>query len=69
MIRMWFNQPSTLQPFHKYHGIDVLAEVEDENSYRVWFLEGPVISMVADKNALSRGWSLDRANKQMWKMQ
>ncbi len=63
VTRMWFNQPSTFHQFHQYHGVDVLATIENENSYRVWFLSGPIISMVVNKNALSHGWSIDRATQ------
>lgn len=60
--RMWVNQPSTFQPYNKWHGIRVLAHFTDAvNGYgkevvRVFFLEGPVVSMDMQARALSRGW-------------
>jgi len=54
--RMWINQPSELQVYHAYHGKNVLAEEENETTMRVYFLEGNIISMQMDRNALSMGW-------------
>lgn len=63
MRRMWINQPSTLQPNHKLHGINVLAcprEIIDfeinEPTRRIYFLDGPVISMEILASSLSDGW-------------
>lgn len=53
MTRMWINQPSTLQPLHHLHGTNVLSE---DGTNRIWFLSGPVISMVVPHNVLSLGW-------------
>lgn len=53
MKRMWINQPSTLQTYHKYHGKNVLF---DEKQMRVYFTKGPVISMEINKLSLSEGW-------------
>lgn len=55
VYRAWINQPSTLQPYHKWHGQKVLV-VENENDVRVYFLDGEVISMKIDRLALSPGW-------------
>lgn len=59
MRRMWINQPSTLQPLHHLHGVNVLAE-----GTKVYFLSGPTISMEVptNPNPLSEGWvgGLDR---------
>lgn len=55
--RMWVNQPSSLQPYHKYNGVNVLADEEDET---VYFLSGKVISMRVPLilwNSLSKGWT------------
>ena len=55
--RMWINQPSTLQSFHKYHGIKVLAldDTEDE-VITVYLLEADIISMQIPRSILSKGW-------------
>ena len=53
--RMWVNQPSERQPFHYLHGTNVLA-VEEDDHYRIYFLNGDVISMQASRLALSIGW-------------
>lgn len=57
--RMWVNQPSSHQPLHRLHGTNVLA-VEENDSYRIYFLEGAVVSQTAPKEALSRGWLTGR---------
>ena len=56
MRRMWINQPSTLQRFHKWHGMNVLAQKESEKVSRVYFLSGPIISQQIPSNVLSTGW-------------
>ncbi len=53
--RMWVNQPSTSQAYHRWHGVRVLA-VRHGVSTTVYFLEGPVVSMHCDTLALSEGW-------------
>jgi hypothetical protein len=52
---MWVNQPSTLQPLHKLHGTNVLA-VAEGNDWRIYFLNGAVVSQDAPKNSLANGW-------------
>jgi hypothetical protein len=54
IVRKWINQPSTLQPFHKLHGMNVLYDPDEE---RVYFTSGDVISQQIDPIALSDGWS------------
>ncbi len=57
MKRMWINNPSTAQTYHKYHGQNVLVDTNTNNDYcRVYFTSGSVISMEMHKNALSDGW-------------
>lgn len=56
MKRMWINQPSSLESYHKWHGIQVLAMREYDDTYMVYFLEGQVISMQISRYALSEGW-------------
>jgi hypothetical protein len=59
MKRMWINQPSTLQPMHDLHGVNVLASVQPytENTVIIYFLSGDIVSQVALKNCLSEGWT------------
>ena len=55
--RMFFNQPSTLQPHHDLHGVCVLAVVDSNDEVdRVYFLRGAVISQEVAPNTLSPGW-------------
>jgi len=63
MNRYWINQPSTLQPDHKYHGRRVLADTSDEDGdyCRCWFADGPVVNMRVAKTSLSKGWPQDAA--------
>ena len=54
--RMFVNQPSTLQPYHDLHGVNVLAVKETDEYYRAYFLSGSVVSMQILTRALSDGW-------------
>lgn len=58
---MWINQPSTLQDDHEHHGRNVLAHFERDTRmgplYRVYWLDGPVISSEMLKLSLSEGWN------------
>ena len=56
MTRMWFNQPSTLHPLHKFHGVRVLACPDTDRTSRAYFLSGDVISMQVPRETLSDGW-------------
>lgn len=57
MKRMWINQPSCLQPLHKLHGYNVIADMDsDDRSATVYFTEGEIISMIIPKIWLSNGW-------------
>lgn len=56
MERMWIDQPSTLQPLHKYHATNVLAVAISPKSHRVYFLSGPVAHMIVPSHTLSSGW-------------
>lgn len=56
MERMWINQPSKLQVYNQLHGTNVLAIKESDTVYRVYFLEGNVVSQRVSKLALSKGW-------------
>jgi len=53
MERMWINQPSTAQPYHKYHGRNVLWDKERDT---VYFTEGETVSAMFPANVLSAGW-------------
>ena len=53
IVRAWINQPSTLQPYHKYHGLNVLYDGDEK---RIYFLSGAVISMEIDPTVLEIGW-------------
>lgn len=55
--RCWINQPSTLQPLHKYHGRNVIAAPYTNNAKTVYFLEGDAISMVVPSEVLAEGWT------------
>ena len=50
-VRMWVNQPSTLQPLHHLHGVNVLAV-----GTTIYFLKGATISAEVPPNCLSKGW-------------
>jgi hypothetical protein len=57
--RMWINQPSTLQAFHKDHGKNVLVDFSENlhsNAVTVYFLEGSIIASRMTKDALSPNW-------------
>jgi hypothetical protein len=54
--RMWVNQPSTLQPDHKWHGTRVLAVMTEESIVDVYLLSGDIVSLKMFKSALSKGW-------------
>lgn len=54
--RMWINQPSTLQQHHDLHGTNVLAYREYDETWRVYFLSGNVISQQMLGRTLSPGW-------------
>lgn len=59
--RMWIDQPSTSQPLHHLNGTRVLAYPEYANTYRIYFLSGDMISMLADRLWLSEGWPTPKA--------
>jgi hypothetical protein len=64
--RMWINQPSTLQPNHKLHGLNVYADFHDmlnEKYVRIYFLSGSKISMNIATLSLSKGWKNNNQNK------
>ena len=55
--RYWINQPSKLQPYHKWHGAHVLAYIEPGERYtRAYFTSGNIISAIIAVEALSKGW-------------
>jgi hypothetical protein len=56
MQRMWINQPSTKQTLHHMHGVEVLAVLEYDDVYQIYFLSGKLVSMQAKRSQLSLGW-------------
>jgi hypothetical protein len=54
--RMWINQPSSLEPLHKFHRQNVLAVHEYDDTWRIYFVTGFVESMQAQRSWLSEGW-------------
>jgi len=55
--RYWINQPSDLQPMHKYHGMNVLAPKDiTEKFIRVYPTSTNIISMECPALSLSKGW-------------
>lgn len=56
--RMWINQPSTLQNYHKFHGELVLADLTSEKQGRVtvYFTKGHIVGMDVSKDALDYEW-------------
>lgn len=54
--RVWVNQPSTLQPYHNYHGKKGIAVDNKDNSLghvTLYFVESETLSMSIDPKALS----------------
>lgn len=63
LTRMWINQPSGRQPLHAMHGTNVLAEPENGDTMRIFFLSGDVVSQRASRLWLSEGWRPTPADK------
>lgn len=59
--RMWINQPSTLQPLHDLHGVNVLAYPEYDDTFRCFHLSGECVSFHASRSCLSEGWKPESA--------
>ena len=55
--RMWINQPSTAQALHHLHGVNVLAVHEYDDTYRIYFLSGDIVSQQCSSLSLSKGWN------------
>ena len=60
LVRMTVSQPSHQQQHHKLDGRKVLAYRESVVTVRVFFTEGPVVSMQMSPLCLIRGWAEDR---------
>ena len=60
LTRMWVNQPSTFQPWHEYHGMNVLVALDStmhSDTVQVWFAANqPIVGMNMARNALSMHW-------------
>lgn len=54
--RMWINQPSKHQPHNALHGTNVLAQQENGDVMRIFFLAGDTVSQQISRAALSMGW-------------
>lgn len=55
-FRVWVNQPSKLQDYHHLHGQQFIAVHDYDNTYRIYFLNGSVISQQITEDALVPGW-------------
>ncbi len=53
-VRVWINQPSTLQPNHKLHGKVGIAIPEKGKFVDLHFCDGLVYSMRIAKSSLSK---------------
>ena len=54
--RVWINQPSTLQPDPRLHGMNVLAIRDTDMMARIYYLSGPIESQQVSYLSLSEGW-------------
>lgn len=59
-FRAWINAPSKFDPLHRLHGVNVLAQLEYNDIYRVYFLSGSVISQQVLGRYLSRRLDSDK---------
>jgi len=53
IYRGWFNQPSTLQRHHKFHGERCIVEDRGGLTVRAWFSGGPIHSMEVERNSIT----------------
>jgi hypothetical protein len=53
IYRAMIDQPSRIQPLHKYHGMKGIA-VESKDTCQMWFTEGEIISMEVPKLCLTK---------------
>ena len=57
MARYWVNAPSTLQSYHRYHGLRVFGPRDlSEPSVTVYPVTGETVSMTILSQYLSPGW-------------
>lgn len=54
LYRAWINQPSTLQPLHKYHGKVCIAYDNHTDDLTVYFTSGPIHSMTVLRECVSQ---------------
>jgi hypothetical protein len=56
IYRAWVNQPSTLQPLHRMHGMKCIVydDHQDDGEVTLYFTDGPIHSMQARKLWISR---------------
>ena len=56
IYRGWINQPSTLQPAHKYHGKSgIVVDDGEADVLRIFFTEGETYSMDILRLNVSKG--------------
>ena len=65
VARMWINQPSELQPMHRFHATNVLVHTRqykglsgtNQTEYTAYFLSGDVVSIrLPNLLYVSEGW-------------
>lgn len=54
IYRAWINQPSSLQPLHRLHGVTCIVEDYGDRSVRLYFTEGAVHSSEAFRECVFR---------------
>lgn len=54
--RAWINQPSSLYPANKFHGMLGLVVHDSGNAARFYPVSGDVVSMRVDWGSISFGW-------------
>ena len=64
-FRGWINCPSTLDPYHDYHGRRVLVVHLSRNDIRAYFMDdGDEISIAIDPKYVAKTWPiLPKENK------
>lgn len=57
--RAWINQPSTLQPLYNLHGKFCIVNDSGDVTITIWFVDGPVHSMIVPRTCISRCYLSD----------
>ena len=63
VYRAVINQPSTLQPHHRLHGIYCTIVDKGEVNITAYFTEGVVHSMILSRNSVDRVYLSDAEEK------